>query len=177
MKVKFGNKVRVGDPCYEPDKVAAGAYTEIPAVAGEWDIEVEDESNPIDRVFLRDCARTPVAFFGTFALGVDAGQMAFESVEVQRGGEYGEAGYYGDACRTTLTDGCGVFQSGGHDVFVTSTGFGDGVYDLVVGFNEAGQAVSMEMRFIEEENDVCDYCGESSEWCHCDEEDEAEDEE
>lgn len=183
MKIKFGTKIRVGDPCYVPGEVAEDAYAEFSAVAGIWNCDVEtvpdswgSKGNRVANVSLRAVDGGIVTSRRYFDLGVDSGQMAFESAEVQRGGEYGEEGYYGDACRVTLNEDYGLFNSAkldGHAVFVTSSGYGDGVYRLSVGLNEAGEAVSMQMDFIEdEEEDVCDWCGESQDYCTCDEEDE-----
>jgi hypothetical protein len=183
-QVKFGDKVRVGDPCYVPGEVSDDSYVEVPAVAGLWDCFVESlpKGSRIAAVVLEARASGLVASSRTFKLGVDSGQMAFESAEVERGGEHGEEGYYGDACRTTLAeDGYGVFQSNGQNVFVTSTGYGDGDYRLVIGFNEAGQAVKMQIEFIEEdeedEEETCSRCGDSLDWCSCQDEEDEEDEE
>ena len=185
MKIQFGNKIRVGDPCYEPGHVSMDAYVEFPAVAGIWDCDAEivpdswgSQGNRVASVSLRAVDGGIVTSRRYFDLDVDSGQMAFESVEVQRGGEYDEEGYYGDACRLTLNEDYGVFNSAkreGHAVFVTSTGYGDGCYRLSVGVNEAGEAVSLKMEFIEEdEEEVCERCGDSIDYCWCGAEDEEE---
>ena len=172
MQIKFGNKVRVGDPCYEPGNVSKDAYAEFPVVAGIWDCYVDGEGE-IAAVGLKASKSDKIVSSRSFDLGVDSGQMAFEPIEVVRGGEYEEEGYYGDACRMTLAkSGHGVFQSNGYDVFVSSTGHGDGCYRLKVDLNEAGEAVEMSMVFIEEEEEVCERCGDAVDWCCCDDEDE-----
>jgi len=174
MEVRFGDRVRVGDPCYVPGEVSKSAFAEFLAVEGVWDAYVEDSATKADAVILSARASDVVVSCVTFGLGVDSGQMAFESASVKRGGDFGKPGYYGDACRVTLAElGYGVFRADGKDVFVSSTGHGDGCYTLAVGLNKEGKAVKMEIVFVEGE-DVCDWCGESQDWCRCGEDEDEE---
>ena len=89
-------------------------------------------------------------------VGVDSGQAGFfDDEHYPDGGSTGDFedlnSFYGKACNLTLQD----EQGGIIDSFgvVSSSGYGDGVYELYVGRNSANQIVSARINFWNEEAD------------------------
>jgi len=153
MKTKTKNfevtsgKVTFGDPCYETNKSVKaknGQWTALVEKSdeGSWGVRVRkitvhhESFNPTERRLLPR----------NFTFGVDSGQAG-----VFDGGPYStrsgvlRESFYDACCKATLSrPSCG-YVSGG---FVSSSGYGDGVYDAHV-LSIDGEAVCVELTFIE----------------------------
>ena len=151
------NKIYVSDPCYEYDEndnscvltlkdVVNGKYVATMNVAIIYhDIEsltIKHED------YLHS---EPSIFAGK--IGVDSGQAGFfddDYYKENQGGDFDDlTTLYGLACSLVLSK-----QEGGivhNRGVVSSSGCGDGEYEVFIGINEIGEIVSASIIFIEEE--------------------------
>jgi len=167
FEVKSG-KIVVSDPCYHIDPTFDKAHM-LEARNGEWttSCEYEDQERRISILSARHL-RGVVATEKHVASAVDSGQMSIvdaneyrrDCIAVLEGeGLTGEP-WYDMCCEKTLSaDGYGLLPGG----VVSSTGYGDGCYDTVMGLDSDGKVVSVKITFIpEDETELCDSC--CSEW-------------
>lgn len=163
VSVKDG-KLIATDPCYEPEKpynhtveVKKGEYIgrAVYGVLDEWwgerviELTINHESTP---------KKKAVKLIGHCA--VDSGQCGFflyddyckhhpEKTENEKSEKW-----YRNACKITLNDknhNVGVMLSSDsrHRVgFVSSSGLGDGYYNLYAGFNNRGEITALRLRFL-----------------------------
>lgn len=136
------DKIVVGDPCYDTNKT-------FPAKEGLWEASVDkmncgDWGNRIGRVTVHHKDFNPALDMKVEHKGfsVDSGQAG-----VFCGSVYDSSGpFYEDCCRETLSEEGYGFVRGG---FVSSSGYGDGYYDMTV-YLVRGKAVCVELEFMEE---------------------------
>lgn len=161
--VKSG-KIRVSDPCYKPDTWCAGTF---PAKNGTWFASLEmlcDTGGWGNRVAaltirhesLKALMVSPSEKLG-ITVGVDSGQCGFYDE-----GEYdgippvdhdNATGRYSEMCALTLGDPQGgVFNCG----VVSSSGYGDGSYDLYIQRDENGDAIAARVVFITDDEEEID---------------------
>jgi hypothetical protein len=162
------------DPCY--DKNSIGSYiienakpgtwssTIVKSNEGGWGMRVaelqinilDDDDDALDA-----WAHEPIPE----SIGVDSGQAGFFDYDKypETAGEYGDGeSFYDAACKVTYdekdrTRQAGIVEGIGVN---SSSGFGDGSYDLYVGRNSIGQVVSARLVFFydkAEEDDGDDY--------------------
>jgi hypothetical protein len=146
---KVTGEIVIGDPCY-----SVGMNPVVSAKKGNWvaHVETSNEGAWGDRISKILVHHEGFSMYGknvrteTANIGVDSGQAGVFDLA-----SYGEDGedIYEDCCRKTLSKKCFGFISGG---FVSSSGFGDGCYDVEI-HKEKGVAVAVEITFIGDEQD------------------------
>ena len=151
------NKIYISDPCYEDDEGENSCtLTLLDVINGKY-----VATTKVDRIYYDIESLTinhedylyiePSIFAGK--IGVDSGQVGFFDKEYyveNQGGDFDDlTTLYGLACSLVLSK-----QEGGivhNKGVVSSSGFGDGEYEVFVGINDMGKIVSASIVFIEEE--------------------------
>ena len=147
------DKIIVADPCYDYDKL--GTVTLHNVLSGKYIATAEVVNNLVIALhishsnFKNDILESESVGYIT----VDSGQAGFFDLDFFRKNQGGEVGdlntFYGLACAITLSPKqAGVIKKRG---VVSSSGFGDGCYDVFVCKNEVGKIVAASLFFIEEE--------------------------
>lgn len=171
----------VSDPCYELDtwcqyeleNVQPGSWSVFKTTSDEefWGIRVAEFEAYIGEIPKDD----EYELVEEATIGVDSGQAGFfestgyrnmslfgkdkpvchpmflpEDVTVEN---YQEEYFYGVCCNITLNDQAGVFPGGA----VSTSGFGDGSYDLFVRKNQDGKITALKLVFISDEEEEEDY--------------------
>lgn len=154
-------KMVCSDPCY-PLSLNFGAV-EIPALDGEWHVEVvvhlDDmfgrETYYCGMVHIRHSSLDAADLYESHGVGVDSGQFGFfdrscyPETERERG-EFGDQdSFYRKSCDLTIRPARWATLQ---DRVVVSSGYGDGLYRLVVGYSE-GKAVEAYVIFIGDSSD------------------------
>jgi hypothetical protein len=163
FNVKSG-KIRISDPCYDKDDLLGGII--IPAKNGEWVASAEVKNTSWDERVISLTAE----FNGPFlrlhreeeSISVDSGQAGIfdlnsykndscvkdvERVHNQTICE--DEPWYSICCDRTLSKfQWGVIPNG----VVSSSGYGDGTYEVSYFVDKDGNAVRIEIDFIEEED-------------------------
>ena len=151
------NKIYVSDPCYEYDENDNSCVLTLKgAVNGKYIVTVN-----VARIYhdiesltikLEDYLYSEPSIFAG-KIGVDSGQAGFFDKEYymeNQGGDFDDlTTLYGLACSLVLSK-----QEGGivhNRGVVSSSGCGDGEYEVFIGINEIGEIVSASIIFIEEE--------------------------
>ena len=147
------DKIIVADPCYDYDNL--GTLTLHNMLSGKYIATGEVEKNLVVALhishsdFKNDILESESAGY----IAVDSGQAGFFDLDFFRKNQGGEVGdlnsFYGFACAITLSPKqAGVIKKRG---VVSSSGFGDGCYNVFVCKNEVGKIVAASVLFIEEE--------------------------
>jgi len=161
FKIESG-KMILTDPCYEK---GTWCTKTIPARNGEWTVEVTMCGDRVAELIARHELYLDVMAGGENidieVLGVDSGQMGFfdESKYPKTKndiGEYDEKGsFYGKCCDTTLSKkNYGAVDNMG---CVSSTGYGDGSYGGFAETDENGDALYVEIHFIDVDDDGLEF--------------------
>ena len=148
------DKIIVADPCYDYDKF--GTVTLDNVLSGKYIATAEVEKNLVVALhishsyFKNDILESESVGY----IAVDSGQAGFFDLDFFRNNQGGEVGdlnsFYGLACSITLSPKqAGVIKKRG---VVSSSGFGDGCYDVYVSRDEVGKIVAASVFFIEEED-------------------------
>jgi len=153
--ITVADKIHVSDPCY--DELYLG--TTLDAREGRWVANVThiQDSWGIYVAVLEvrhvDFLNRPLDFERNSILGVDSGQMSvfpFEAYPKMDAytPEWDE--WYKKVCKATLDtpDYWGYAQNG----VVSSTGYGDGGYELEVAYSN-GKAIAVRIQFIEDDGE------------------------
>ena len=157
----LGSDAYVTDPCYSPDLWCCNKVSVRP---GKWQTAISrNDSDAIAclGVYHEAYDENRVSWEGApFLVGVDSGQAGVfdaEFFERNHGGEYNDpSSFYGECCAITLSRlGFGALQC--EKGFVSTSGYGDGGYDLRIGRNDAGEAVALEVIFISDDDDEDDW--------------------
>ena len=147
------DKIIVADPCYDYGKLGTLALDNV--LSGKYIATAEVEKNLIAALhishsnFKNDILESENVGY----IAVDSGQAGFFDLDFFRknhGGEVGDLNsFYGLACAITLSPKqAGVIKKRG---VVSSSGFGDGCYDVYVSRDEVGKIVAASLFFLEEE--------------------------
>lgn len=166
-------KAVVCDPCYMyeecPTRRSALVRHSIDVVKGSWGVQVKQGRDGRNArllavsqfVGVEDGPRKKFVFEG--AIGVDSGQVGIFDAEHGRDDTPFDAAWFAQfanpfhddnrwyagvsnlTLRTPIS--AGVYEFGA----VSESGYGDGCYDLIVTKNYRGEAVKMEVVFIDEE--------------------------
>ena len=151
-------KIRVTDPCY--DKEIGGAVV-VPAKNGVWAVEAVVKNLGVwGRRVTRIIATHPDHRERNHPLGdtdssigVDSGQAGFFCESIYPEGETGEyddkKSFYGRCCEATEGMSGGVVMGKG---YVSSSGFGDGEYELDV-YGIGGKATRLVLTFVGEDDE------------------------
>ena len=159
MFLKLGSftvtdKIIVADPCYDYGKLGTLILDNV--LSGKYIATAEVEKNLVASLhiyhynFKNDILESENVGY----IAVDSGQAGFFDLDFFRKNEGGEVGdlnsFYGLACAITLSPKqAGVIKKRG---VVSSSGFGDGCYNVFVCKNEVGKIVAASLFFIEEED-------------------------
>lgn len=177
-------KICVTDPCYKRGTWCAA--WEVPAAKGKWNAvaQIFDDGETggfgervsklvcyLDSEFMSVhdvMADTELEPFQA-EIGVDSGQCGVfdfeqfptdEQIEAVKDKDWNDPShFYGKCCSVTLER--PRFGSVGFGA-VSSTGYGDGSYDLKVVYNVNGEVVAAVVTFIEKEEEDCEYDDEYS---------------
>ena len=151
---KVTDKIVVADPSYDYDN--RGTLILDNVLSGKYIATAEVEKNLVVALhishsnFKNDILESESVGY----IAVDSGQAGFFDLDFFRKNEGGELGdlnsFYGLACSITLSPKqAGVIKKRG---VVSSSGFGDGCYDVFVSRDEVGKIVAASVFFIEEED-------------------------
>ena len=151
---KVTDKIIVTDPCYDYDHL--GTLILDNALSGKYIASAEVINNCISTLaishhnFKNDILESESVGY----IAVDSGQAGFFDLDFFRKNQGGEVGdlntFYGLACAITLSPKqAGVIKKRG---VVSSSGFGDGCYDVYISRDEYGKIVAASLFFIEEED-------------------------
>lgn len=140
FELKSG-QMGVGDPCHD------GSSKAFDALNGEWRVVVEYRSGRVKSLLVSNTEGRPVGSYEKIGLvHVDSGQAGFFDSEI----EYLlHERYYDEICDITGTTNQG--GSIGRGAF-SSTGYGDGSYDVSVRWDTNGKATDAVIDFILEAN-------------------------
>ena len=147
------DEIIVADPCYNYGKLGTLALDNV--LTGKYIATAEVEKNLVVALhishsnFKNDILESENVGY----IAVDSGQAGFFDLDFFRKNEGGELGdlnsFYGLACAIALSPKqAGVIKKRG---VVSSSGFGDGCYDVFVCKNEVGKIVAASLFFFEEE--------------------------
>lgn len=184
--VKFGKDVEVTDPCYTPD-LGCGytAHDFEPGAYNAYIMMNEDGDRVAELIVYNseydtDARKRKIHWeYDGCGIAVDSGQAGFfdedyyiegkKIDDAEDGKDFDKMkGFYKDCCNLTLSrEPYGVLANGLGTV--SSSGYGDGVYDLLTVKNATGNVIAAKILFIDldEEND----------WDDDEDEDECEEEE
>jgi len=153
----LSNEIYISDPCYEYDENENSCVLTLKdAVNGKYiaTMKVERIYHDIESLIIKHedyLHSEPNIFAGK--IGVDSGQAGFFDKEYyaeNQGGDFDDlTTLYGLACSLVLSK-----QEGGivhNREVVSSSGCGDGEYEVFIGINKIGEIVSASIIFIEEE--------------------------
>ena len=148
------DEIIVADPCYDYDKFDTVTLHNV--LSGKYIATAEVEKNLIAALHIShsDFKNDILESESVGYIAVDSGQAGFFDLDFFRknhGGEVGDLNtFYGLACAITLSPKqAGVIKKRG---VVSSSGFGDGCYDVFVSRDEVGKIVAASLFFVEEED-------------------------
>ena len=151
---KVADEIIVADPCYDYGKLGTLALDNV--LSGKYIATAEVVKNLVVALhishynFKNDILESENVGY----IAVDSGQAGFFDLDFFRKNEGGEVGdlntFYGLACAITLSPKqAGVIKNRG---VVSSSGFGDGCYNVFVSRDEVGKIVAASVFFVEEED-------------------------
>jgi hypothetical protein len=151
-----GTKLIVSDPCYKRGTWCQGVVDNV--LPGKWNASVEYDADEGRVASLRaehSTAKAEYNVLGNFEVGVDSGQAGIfdEAFYPQDNcGEYkDETSFYGKCCKATSGDDqAGIIDDMGA---VSSSGYGDGGYECLLGFDKDNKVVSVIIGFITDDFD------------------------
>ena len=159
--VTLGEEVRISDPCYDPDTWCAGTLENVKSGLYNCYVNFQDTGKFGIRVasiiavhseFDNEDFKNP-AIVTNIDVGVDSGQCGIYDLEYfkrnQPDGEWYDRVYYQASHKNDKFD-AGTIDG---KCFVSASGFGDGSYNCFVKYNDNGQIVFIEIRYLEEEFD------------------------
>lgn len=176
------------DPCYSLDTWCMGIVENVKK--GKWNAQIErmDLGDWGERISVlmvsHESNPNPTFDFGEhlpFTAGVDSGQFGFFDKDFYRNDESAkdlpkynfsndfdrEAGdiWYRACAQLTLGDeSWGVLPNGA----VSSSGIGDGSYDVFAETNPEGEVIALCVVYLwEDEEEECENCGENIHDCEC----------
>jgi hypothetical protein len=166
FRFQLGSLVHLTDPCYDaPENKGemnfdgSGLYN-VPCAEGYWIAarlptdkfgEVARENRVVGFTLVSEDYDHQALRTKSYRVGVDSGQFGiFDASIYENDSDYDvEGSFYRTVCDITNQENCGtVFNSG----FVSSSGYGDGGYDLICGFLD-GKLAYASITFIEDYDD------------------------
>lgn len=157
FEVKSG-KIVISDPCYTRDTWCQKVLDNVKN--GIWNVETtESYDGRIASIHTRLNHSSIKSYEYVNDLGVDSGQLGIfdDSIYPKGDKDSGEFEYddkncfYGKCCDKTLGDEqFGIVDNLG---VVSSSGWGDGSYNAVLGLDENGQVVDIFVEFINDDED------------------------
>ena len=150
---KVTDKIIVADPCYHFDHLGTLVLDNV--LSGKYVATAEVVNNRVSALAIShfNFKNEMLESESVGYIAVDSGQAGFFDLDFFRkneGGEFGDLdSFYGLACAITLSaKQAGVIKKRG---VVSSSGFGDGCYEVLVCKNEAGKIVAASVIFFEED--------------------------
>lgn len=144
--------IAVGDPCYSREADRPDLVFQKPCVSGTWTAQVligDAESPWGQRVnfLIATCGEGKFSTRRSGVLLVDSGQMSiFDSVaRPDDPGDYMGPSFYHECCEAHGEEYASIALGAG---VVSSSGYGDGVYNVYLARNEKGLVVGVKVRFI-----------------------------
>ena len=151
---KVTDKIIVADPCYDYDNLGTLILDNV--LSGKYIATAEVEKNLVVALHIShsDFKNDILENESVGYIAVDSGQAGFFDLNFYRKNQGGEVGdlnsFYGLACAITLSPKqAGVIKKRG---VVSSSGFGDGCYDVFVSRDECDKIVAASLFFFEEED-------------------------
>ena len=148
------DRIIVADPCYSYDDLGTLLLNNV--LRGKYIATAEVVNNRIAALAIShfNFKNEMLESENVGYIAVDSGQAGFfdfDFFQNNQGGEFGDLNtFYGLACSITLSPKqAGVIKKRG---VVSSSGFGDGCYDVYVSKNEVGKIVAASVFFVEEED-------------------------
>lgn len=159
MQIKLNNTVVVSDPCYELNSCGQGVLKGV--LLGFYNCEakmVNDQfwgTRVASLEVCHECYAHPNYQLAPFTVGVDSGQAGVFDYEYYEKYHVNTLEnmttndqWYDDVCDITLApQPYGTTEDKG---FVSSSGFGDGVYPCYIAKNNNGEIIAIRIVFIEE---------------------------
>ena len=151
---KVTDKIVVADPSYDYGKLGTLALDNV--LTGKYIATAEVVNNSIAALYIShsNFKNDILESENVGYIAVDSGQAGFFDLDFFRKNEGGEVGdlnsFYGLACAITLSPKqASVIKKRG---VVSSSGFGDGCYNVYVSRDEVGKIVAASLFFFEEED-------------------------
>ena len=155
--ISLGKKVTASDPCYESGIWCA---KELEVKPGIYNCYAEEEGSRIASLCIihQDHVDNIPSEKHIGSAGVDSGQFGFFDAEYYKANQPDDNfndpdSWYRRICDITILNDKGVIDGKG---VVSSSGFGDGLYNIYAGYAN-GEIVSLDVVFIEEEEAEEDY--------------------
>ena len=158
IEFELGSKTVVSDPCYSD--IGGRCSLVLDTRPGKWlaAVDVVDEYFWGKRVAALRAWTLGVVTdeYEPHDVCVDSGQMSIVDYDHYEGDNEGfgdESTFYGDACALTLAKGAvgGLLKSGRG--VVSSAGYGDGSYRVVLSYDRDQLVIGIMVVFIEDEDD------------------------
>jgi hypothetical protein len=135
-----------GDPCYAPED---GGVVKIFAKNGTWQaVAVLDRDGTVREIAAQNSSHASSFGFQTKAgeISVDSGQAGFFDAEIF---PKCHEELYDEICNATNEGNGGTIEGG----VASSSGYGDGTYDLFASLDENGLAVALRIVFVSDEEE------------------------
>lgn len=168
VRFEMGTQAIISDPCYKKEADYNRCQLVIDTVPGRWAawVDLSDEGYRGTRVaaLLAWSLDYEGLVYPVLAVDgevcVDSGQMSIVSLDAYEGSNDSwddPETFYGNACELTLAEGAfgGLLRSGRG--VVSSSGFGDGGYRVMMRRNREGAAIWICVIFIEEDDSGDDW--------------------
>ena len=168
VQFEMGTQVMISDPCYKKEADYNRCQLVVGTVPGQWAARVDLSDEGVWGVRVAALSAWSLDHAGLVypvlavdgEVCVDSGQMSIVSLDAYEGSNkgFGDPGtFYGDACELTLAEGAfgGLLKSGRG--VVSSSGFGDGGYRVMMRRNPEGAAIWICVFFIEGDDDGNDW--------------------
>jgi len=154
----ISGKIVISDPCYTRDTWCIGVIDNVKN--GKWNFtanQIDSCGRRIQNIEAYHSGSSVKNYKYIEDLGVDSGQLGiFDDSIYPHGEDMGEyddkTSFYGKCCEITLSkDAVGSVDNLG---VVSSSGYGDGNYEAVLGLDVEGQVVKIEICFIIDEEEI-----------------------
>lgn len=172
MDVEFGERVYVTDPCYDVDSPGLQLREDRNNLFGEIDIapgkywvvaHISDCGVWGERVTTLTAQKVDedviVRQFAPFDVAVDSGQAGIFDVEKFNYGGNATEKFYDDCCEATNN----TVGKVGEGCVVSTSGYGDGVYECILGYNDNKEVVYIMIVFVGEE-EYDEYNDDEDDW-------------
>jgi hypothetical protein len=168
IEFELGSKTVVSDPCYSD--IGDSCSLVLDTKPGKWlaEVDIANEYYWGRRVSALRAWTLGAAIDAQepHDVCVDSGQMSIVDFDYYEGDNEGfgdESTFYGDACALTLTEGAvgGLLKSGRG--VVSTTGYGDGDYRVVLSYDRDGLVIGIMVVFIEDESEDDDWYDDENE--------------
>lgn len=150
--IELGTTVIVTDPCYPLDTWCTKTLENV--LSGNFKCWLTISNIVQNQILIKDGVDESILRFHKVDadIGVDSGQCGvfdYNYYEIKQ--ETDAKTWYSDVCNITLSNDLGgIVDNKG---LVSSSGWGDGSYDLYIATNENGEIIGIKLIFDEDENE------------------------